>query len=361
MRLLALPLLLMFVSSCAPTTQATVESIVTDHALKLMGEQGYPALSVAVFEKGQEKRFHFGQMPNGHAPNDEVFFDIGSLTKTHTGLILAQAVIDERVDLDAPIAPFFPDIDAKVFEQDGVKVTIRHLATHVSGLPTDLACDAPDMEASDRLSCFFEHDRADLLQRLQGAELLSKPGTEYRYSNVSVRLLGYMLSDLYGLSFEELLNDVVFAQTGQIETRTLLSKAERLRWAIGQQSNGQVAPNASAYFNAAGGLKSTLPDMGRYMRFYLSGENTLALKATDLLMGDPDGLGRAYVWNTFRLETEGMLYHGGGTFGTSSWMSLYPGERRGIFLVTPYVAADTQEQLNNTANAIVASLRAVEN
>tara|TARA_Y100001968_G_scaffold327093_1_gene371456 strand:+ start:1292 stop:1591 length:300 start_codon:yes stop_codon:yes gene_type:complete len=97
--------------------------------------------------------------------------------------------------------------------------------------------------------------------------------------------------------------------------------------------------------------------MGRYLSYYLNSDNEIAEKALTLLAGDEDGLGRAYIWNTFRLDSEGQYYHGGGTFGTSAWISIYPKEGLGIFLVTPYSSETAQEQLNITANTIIEKYR----
>jgi hypothetical protein len=63
------------------------------------------------------------------------------------------------------------------------------------------------------------------------------------------------------------------------------------------------------------------------------------------------------MWNTFRPETEGQLYHGGGTFNTSSWISLYPRDGVGVFLVTPNVDERVQGLLNERANAIAEHVR----
>ena len=347
----------LFLAGCSEQTGASVDSIVKAHIIDLMRDENLPAVSVAIVENNTRHLYHFGELPMGHAPNNRTFYDIGSLTKTHTGVILAQAVSDGKIALDAPISTYLPTIDASIFQRDGTTATIRHLATHLSGMPTDLACTEFDMAPDDRLDCFMAHDRKDLLARLQQMQLLDKPGSQYRYSNAGVRLLGHILEDIYGEPFERLLERLVFSQTGQVETRLRLSTQERKQWSQGAHTSGLPVPDASAYFNPAGGLKSTAPDMAAYMHFYLSEENTLAKRAMTLLAGKPDGLGRAYIWNTFRLETEGMLYHGGGTFGTSAWMSLYPREGLGVFLVTPYVAATTQEKLNLAANAIIDQLR----
>ena len=81
-----------------------------------------------------------------------------------------------------------------------------------------------------------------------------------------------------------------------------------------------------------------------------------ATQATTSLF-QQDHFGRAYMWNTFRPETEGQLYHGGGTFNTSSWISLYPRDGVGVFLVTPNVDERVQGLLNERANAIAEHVR----
>jgi CubicO group peptidase (beta-lactamase class C family) len=201
------------------------------------------------------------------------------------------------------------------------------------------------------------HDRADLLTRLSDLELLATPGAEYRYSNSGIRVLGAVLEDLYGAPFDALIRRVVFTRTGQVDTHVTLSPEDRSRWQIGSHENGLPVPDGSDYVNPAGGLIASTPDMGRYLAFYVSSGDPLADRAMALLAGDSDGLGRAYVWNTFQLDTEGQLYHGGGTFGTSAWASLYPRESLAIFLVTPYVSSSAQSELNAAANRIIARYR----
>ncbi len=88
-------------------------------------------------------------------------------------------------------------------------------------------------------------------------------------------------------------------------------------------------------------------------------DNKLAERALTLLAGERDGLGRAFIWNTFQLDTEGQYYHGGGTFGTSSWVSLYKRKKLAVFLVTPYVSASMQEELNDVSNRIIKRSRQI--
>ena len=356
----AVALALLVMLSAASRTDAQSENqaeIVREEVGALMAQTGFNSVSVAIVEQGELSTYHFGQLSDGASPDDETLYDIGSLTKTHTGLLLALAVSDGLLALDDPVALYMPELDPGVFSKNGEHATIRHLATHVSGMPQDLACDAPDLVSDALLACFLDHDQSDLVDRLRSMELLSVPGEQYRYSNAAVRLLGLILERVYETPFDELLTKQVFARTGQTETYSALTAEQHARWQVGRQADGDQAPDASMYFNPAGGLKSTAADMGRYMRYYLTSEEPLARDAVTLLVGESDGLGRAYIWNTFRLDTVGQLYHGGGTFGTSAWISIYPEAGLGIFMVTPSVSSTAQADLNGASNAIIGRLR----
>lgn len=96
--------------------------------------------------------------------------------------------------------------------------------------------------------------------------------------------------------------------------------------------------------------------MVRYLMLYLADPDAAAIEATTPLF-QQDQFRRAYLWNTFRPETEGQLYHGAGTFNTPSWISLYPREGVGVFLVTPNVDEGVQGLLNERANAIAERVR----
>ena len=332
-------------------------SSINEEVDKLLSTSEMTALTVTFVSDDTVSTYHFGQFADGSMPSDNTIYDIGSITKTHVGLLLAQAVSDGLIGLDTPVSQYLDTINNDALTFQDTQITVRHLATHTSGLPTDLSCGNDNLKPDERLVCLNNHDDEDLLNVLNEYKLQDKPGKKYQYSNSGIRIIGLILEDLYDKSLEQLLHDIVFKLTGQIETYTHLTENQQDRWRRGSHENGLPTPDASGYFNAAGGLKSTAQDMGRYISFYLNSDNQLAKKTLTLLAEEEDGLGRAYMWNTFRLDSEGQYYHGGGTFGTSAWISIYPKEKLGIFLVTPYASAPAQEQLNMASNNIIEIVR----
>lgn len=327
----------------------TIMRAVAPEAAALMADPGFRSLSGVVVYRGRVQTFHFGQLPSGQKPDDRTLYEIGSITKTFTGLLLARAVRDRKVELDTPVSSYLPDVDLSHLVRNGKAVTLRHLATHMSGLPTLLACDDREESIPARTACLAAHDDRDFLARLAEVDLRSDPGDTYLYSNAGGRLIGLVLERVYGTSYPELLQRFVFADAGEEDTYCRVPPKDRARLAMRNDTNLAC--------DGAGGLVSSTADMGRYLAVYLSENADLAAQATTPLL-QLGQWGRAYLWNTYRPDTEGMLYHGGGSFNTSSWVSIYPRERIGIFLVTPNVAdGGVQAKLNDSANAIVTRLR----
>lgn len=342
-------------ASAPDPSRAAVERAVDAPVRALMADPGYRSLTVAVYLDGRLETFHFGRLASGERPTDSTRYGIGSITKTYTGLLLAQAVADGKIKLDDPVSNYLPDVPPEVFRRDGAVVTLRHLATHVSGLPVNLACAEPGLSPRAMDDCLTAHDRADFFARLRTLRLEHRPGAEYVYSGAGSRLLGYLLESVYGDTYFDLLRRFVFSRTGETQTRCWVAPGDVEALAVPAPADPDA--NGSAC-TAERGLMTTTTDFGKYMALYLRGDDALARAAGTPLV-QADDWGRAYQWNTYRPETEGQLYHGGGTADTSAWVSLYPREGLGVFLVTPHVTAngDVQARLNEAANAIVAGLR----
>lgn len=331
----------------APIGEAAIMRAVAPEMTRLMADPRYQSVSGAVVYAGQVHTFHYGRLSSGSAPDDQTLYEIGSLTKTITGLLLAKAVREGKVELDVPIARYLPEIEASRLERNGKSITLRHLATHMSGLPMLLACE--DQVASRaRLGCLAAHDDRDFMSRLGRFELRSDPGETYLYSNAGARLVGLILTRIYGAPYPDLVRRLLHSSAGAIDIECMSALDETAHLAVRED----VAESC----DGAGGLVASSVDLGRYLALYLGEGDKIAAQATRPLFQDGD-FGRTYFWNTYKPETEGQLYHGGGTFNTSSWISLYPRQGLGVFLVTPNVVEGAQGVLNERANAIADRIR----
>jgi CubicO group peptidase (beta-lactamase class C family) len=345
-----------WLASCSSNQTVSISDIVAREVAELRQDEQYEAVSIVVVSQGQIDEFHFGELSDGSIPNSRTLFEIGSLTKTYTGLLLARTVADGKIELDAPIENYLPQFRKGHFSKTSKRVTVRDLAAHTSGLPVNIACNTPNLNTQSKFNCYKTYDNDAFWEALNKAKLLDMPGESYRYSNAGIRLLSLIIEGIYGMTYPELLERFVFPETGEQDTLFRLNKNELVRLAIGKDQLGQTMPSASEYYFGAGALKTTTQSFSQYMTFYLE-QSSLSQKALEILAGDESGLGRAYVWNTFRYSTENMYYHAGGTLGTSSWVALYPQEKIGVFIVTPLSTADAQQRLNKVSNNIVKSLR----
>jgi len=207
---------------------------------------------------------------NDRALDADTVFEIGSITKVFTALLLADMVLHGEVALDDPAAKFLP---AKVHmpERDGVPITLLDLATYTSGLPRLPTNFAP----ADRTNPYVDYGTERLYDFLSNHQLAFQPGTHYEYANLGFGLLGHILELKAGKPYEELVVSRICAPLGMEDTRITLSAAMRERLARGH--NGLLAPVANWDFSAlagAGALRSTMNDLFKFIEACLGTKNT---------------------------------------------------------------------------------------
>lgn len=197
------------------------------------------------------------------APDGQTVYEIGSVSKTFTGLLLAEAVIDGRVRLDQPISELLP-IDLPQ-HPDG-PIVLKHLATHTSGLPR-----LPDnMDSADGNDPYAEYALDDLHAFLTAHQPARGPGKKQEYSNLAFGLLGEILAKQAGLSYGDLLQTEIADPLGMRDTAVQLTDAMRSRLATPHDeglSKGHLW-NFQA-IAGAGAIRSTVDDMLKYARAHL--------------------------------------------------------------------------------------------
>lgn len=340
-----------------PAAAQPVADIVEEEVQSLLQKTEFRAVSVAVFAHGREHQFHYGTLIDGTKPDERTLYEIGSLTKTYTGLLLAQAIVDGKAGLDDPVTNYLPAGQYPNLFHDGAPITLRQIATHTSGLPVNLNCTGETLSVQARFTCFKTYSDAVFFAKLAETQLLDTPGARYRYSNAGIRLLSHILQSVYGLSYPEMLARFVFPRSGEDATFFRMPEGSDFRLAQGRDGAGSPMPTASDYYFGAGALKATAGSMAKYLRLNITSSDPAVTLAHTLAAGNADGLGRALVWNTFNYsKPDKMLYHSGGTFGTSSWLALHPNQKIGMFLVSNVATPDAQAQLNQISNRIAARI-----
>ena len=170
-------------------------------------------------EKGRQVVAAGKISPDGtQAPDGDTVYEIGSVTKVFTSLILADMIEKGEVKPDDPVSKLLP-ATVKVPSRNGRQITLLDLSMQVSGLPR-----LPDnLKPADPGNPYADYDAAKLYDFLSRYTLTRDPGEKYEYSNLAVGLLGHALALKAGISYEELLRRRIFAPLGMTSTSIALS------------------------------------------------------------------------------------------------------------------------------------------
>ncbi len=259
------------------------------------------------------------------AVTPETVYEIGSITKVFTGILLAEAVISGTVQLGDPIQNYMPTgIHAPTYLDQ--QITLAALATHRSGLPRDANTDS----------------LPDLYAWLNQYHLPRAPGSEYVYSNLGYSLLGDILARLAGTDYATLELEHVSQPLGLMDTREALTPDESIRLAQGYGYDGSAAgyfPDSGA-MSAAGYLRSTLGDMTRFLVANMQPDSTplaavLRLAQTSQAEGRNPGTGAGLGWDITQPGKPGeTISKGGVTSGFTGYIGFKADGSAGFVLLS---------------------------
>lgn len=184
-------------------------------------------------------------------------FEIGSVTKVFTSLLLADMVRRGQVALDDPAAKYLPP-GATLPTRGGKAITLIDLATHTSGLPRMPGNFTP----KDPTNPYADYDDAKLYAFLGGVTLNSDPGAAYAYSNLGAGLLGQLLARRAGTSYAALVQARITGPLKMTDTAIALDPAQKARLTVGHdESLTPVAYWDLDSLAGAGALRSTADDL----------------------------------------------------------------------------------------------------
>lgn len=217
----------------------------------------------SVFDFADQKTVCYGRSDaaNGRTLDGDTVFEIGSITKVFTALLLTEMVTRGEVALDDPASKYLPD-HVKMPERDGRKITLLDLATYTSGLPR-----LPDGIPNNGDNPYAAYTVEQLYAFLSGHTLRFNPGRRYIYANLGFGLLGHVLALRANASYEDLVVSRICAPLGMADTRISLTPSMRERLAQGHLSNLKPASNWDIPTLAgAGALRSTANDLLKFMK-----------------------------------------------------------------------------------------------
>ncbi|WP_208427330.1 MULTISPECIES: serine hydrolase domain-containing protein [Salinibacter] len=339
----------------APAVDSIGQALVANH----------PGGAVIGLLRGDTTAVHaFGAVDStGQIPTARTLFEIGSITKTVTGLLLADAIERGEVERSTPVTTLLPD-SVTIGPADSTTVTLEHLATHRSGLPRLPANLGATARPRDPYAAYGD---SALYAFLDGYVLPRAPGTTYEYSNLGMGLLGHLLARQADTPYAALVRQRIAAPLGLSDTRVHLTDAQQSRFAQGHTRAG--APTSPWHFDAlagAGALRSTAADLLAYLRAHrraltVGPDTTPALhramrRATTVhAPTDRESTRVGLGWHQSTREGHAVLWHNGGTGGFRSLVALDRDTGHGVVVLVS--TALSSRRVTETGMALLHALR----
>src|ERR1043166_8051619 len=265
--LAAVPLAFSQTDMTTTTSSINKEEIISSQVKSFILDQiinkSKAAIVIGFVDPNGTRIFSFGNMSTAHnIPVDEnTLFNIGSITKTFTTLLLADMVKQGLVNLTDPIERYLPS-SVKVPEFNGQKITLEHLATHTSGLP-----EFPPNLLDNNGNIIESYNANQLYQALSNTKLTRAPGSQFQYSSFGMGLLGQILSLKADVSYNQLVKDRILNVLGMNDTKITLSQNEiNNSFPVGHRGGKEITtPKIPMILADAGAFRSTAPDMLKYI------------------------------------------------------------------------------------------------
>ena len=268
-------------------------------------------------------------------------FYIASTTKSFTGL--AAAILAQRGvwNLDAPVSRYLPELRLKA-PLDPDSITIRSLLTHTHGIASGVV--------DTRLAFTGEYDGDAELVRLLADHSALSTGRAYAYSNLGYNVATLAMDAITKKSWKDVLQDEIFTPLKMAHTTAYVSHVARGKMAVPYRAtpSGFAATHfgkTDANMQSAGGLLTTLGDMGTWLELHLNdgridGRQVLpasAVRESHKVLTSAQGRGRPWQqfgyglgWQISLRGSDTLFVHGGGFAGYATHMSFLPSASAGV-------------------------------
>ncbi len=321
---------------CAAGTQTEEEGVrkLLRHHIEALGN-GVGIVAGIVDEK-PARVFCEGNMrtsPDKPVDGDTVF-EIGSVSKVFTSLLLADMVEKGEVKLDDPISKFLP-ATVKSPTRDGKEITLVDLATHTSGLPRI----PNNLKPKDPYNPYADYTMQQIYEFLSGYTLPRDIGSKYEYSNFGAGLLGHVLELKEGKGFESLVTERICKPLNMKDTCVSLTDEMKSRFAVGHDEKGTAVEHWDFQtLGGCGALRSTANDLLKFVAANMGLAKCDLASAMELQQKprqetDIPNRQIALGWHITKMGDAEYIWHNGGTGGFSSFIGFDKKRQRGVVVL----------------------------
>ncbi|WP_424691636.1 class C beta-lactamase [Erwinia sp.] len=243
-----------------------IKEIVDRQITPLLNKQQIPGMAVAVIYQGQPYLFNYGvaEVKSGRPVSSKTIFELGSVSKTFTGVLGGYAAQSGMMKLDDPVSNYSAELSGKQWRD----ITLLNLATYTAGgLPLQVPDSVTDQKA---VWNYFQHWQPQW-----------KAGTMRNYSNASIGLFGLLAVRKANVSFASLMEQQVFSPLHLTQTFITVPDSAQAAYAWGYKNGEPVRVTPGALDEQAYGVKSSAQDMATFLQANIDPES---LPAKDALL-----------------------------------------------------------------------------
>jgi CubicO group peptidase (beta-lactamase class C family) len=339
-------------SSCGPGSSGKRQGAGLDRIDSLLREQSKlqsgTGIAVAVIYDTTviyNKGFGYSDMATRDTVTGKTMFHLGSVPKTFVAVALMQLVEQNKVSLDSPVIKYIPELKFK--DRRYRKITVRHLATHTSGIFTNRNHDWDKPKNTD--------DALDnFVRSLDFDELRFEPGREFRYSDLNYDIIGDIIYRVTGIPFEEYMKNYILQPCGMTASTFYLPDTSTVaRPYIDDYENCRIARGLLYPVNRerapSGTLFSNTAEMCNWMMMNLHkgkfGNNVILKESSYDIMWKPNsktGWPSGYYeligvgWFSGKYAGKTVYLHSGTDHGYRAIFCIIPEDKYGVVILSNY-------------------------
>lgn len=301
---------------------------------KRVNEGITPSIAIAMIDAEGVQYFNFGKTSkDGPSVDENTIYEIGSISKVFTGILLAQQVLDGNLQLDDPINNYLPD-EVKVPVKGDQDITFGHLTDHTSGLPRL----PTNMIPTNPLNPYADYTVDQMYLFISSYQPTRKVGAAYEYSNLAQGLLGHLLALNQNTSYEELMIQTIADPLQMTDTRIQFTESMQSKLALPHSGNQVVQNWDIPTLAGAGAIRSNTKDMAQFISAnlgYVDSPLKEAMEKSHQQRHKKAGaMGVGMAWHIKKGKDGDVIWHNGGTGGYRTFAGFVKETGKGVVVLT---------------------------
>ncbi|MBW1294780.1 serine hydrolase domain-containing protein [Aquimarina litoralis] len=344
-----------------------IKQIIDKNAKETLKDPLINSLSIGLYIDNVSFNFNYGELTKGKRdiPTNKTIYEIASITKTFTGTLAAQAVLEGKLNLEDDIRKYLPKPYPNL-EYHGIPIKIKHLLTHTSGLPSgilgmsEIRTDLNEIEFNKAYTNLEDKQtKPKFLNQLSTYKMTEEPGKLFKYSNSGTNLMGYILELVYNKPFQELVMDEIISKAKMNDTHFHVPSNKQHRLANGYLLDKPMPQSnlSKTLWGAEGALKSTTSDMLKYIHYQFKNQEIVRESHKKIFEIDTDYWIGYYWWIISNQHHDLHFRHDGGISRAKSVLTIFPEKKIGISIFTNQSSMKVNQKLSDLTYYIYNDLK----